>query len=49
MGELGDVLWYLARASMEMGQNLNSIAQANLEKLTARQDRHVLTGSGDNR
>lgn len=45
--EIGDVLWYLARAAEEIGENLEDIAAANLEKLRSRKERGVLGGSGD--
>jgi NTP pyrophosphatase (non-canonical NTP hydrolase) len=47
--ELGDVLWYVARASEELGYHLDDIAQENLDKLDDRKARGVLGGSGDNR
>lgn len=47
--EIGDVLWYCARLSDELGLSLSEIAQANISKLTDRKDRGVLGGSGDNR
>jgi NTP pyrophosphatase (non-canonical NTP hydrolase) len=47
--ELGDVMWYLAVLAYEMDYDLNSIAQINLDKLASRQERGVLSGSGDNR
>lgn len=47
--ELGDVLWYLAVLSRDLGQNLETIAEKNLNKLAARKERGVLAGSGDNR
>ena len=47
--ELGDVLWYLARLCDEMGYDLDSVARRNERKLTDRQERDVLKGSGDER
>jgi NTP pyrophosphatase (non-canonical NTP hydrolase) len=47
--ELGDVLWYVAQIATELGLDLNAIAEENLEKLLSRQQRGVLSGSGDER
>ena len=47
--ELGDVLWYIANLSSELGFDLATIAQMNIDKLNSRKERNVLTGSGDNR
>jgi NTP pyrophosphatase (non-canonical NTP hydrolase) len=47
--ELGDVLWYLAVLANELDYDLNTIAEDNLLKLLSRQERGVLSGSGDNR
>lgn len=47
--ELGDQLWYIAMTAKELGLDLGDIAQGNLEKLSSRKERGVLTGNGDNR
>jgi NTP pyrophosphatase (non-canonical NTP hydrolase) len=47
--ELGDVLWYVALVAEELGLELNSIGQANLDKLASRAERDQLRGSGDDR
>lgn len=47
--ELGDVLWYIAILSDEMGVTLDKVAEMNIYKLTSRKKRGVLSGSGDNR
>jgi NTP pyrophosphatase (non-canonical NTP hydrolase) len=47
--ELGDVMWYLAVLAYELDYDLSTIAQNNLDKLASRQERGVLSGSGDNR
>ena len=47
--ELGDVLWYVAQLASELRLDLDEIAQANLDKLLSRQQRGVLSGSGDDR
>ena len=47
--EVGDVLWYLAALSHDLGFTLSDAARANLDKLRDRQQRGVLGGSGDNR
>ena len=49
VGELGDVLWYLADACSTLGVSLADVAQANLNKLADRKARGVLKGSGDKR
>lgn len=47
--ELGDVLWYLAAVSGELGVSLDEIAKENLHKLASRQERGTLHGVGDDR
>ncbi|RTL05396.1 hypothetical protein EKK58_08250 [Candidatus Dependentiae bacterium] len=49
VAELGDVLWYVARAAAELDVHLSDVAQENVEKLKSRKDRNVLSGEGDNR
>ena len=48
-GELGDVLWYLAQISTELGLSLDEIAEHNIAKLLDRQARGKIHGDGDNR
>ena len=47
--ELGDLQWYIANLAMDLGIDLEDIAAVNIEKLQSRKERHVLTGSGDER
>jgi len=47
--ELGDVLWYLAVLSEDLGYALSDIALLNLEKLSSRKKNGKIKGSGDNR
>ncbi|MFP4598305.1 MAG: nucleoside triphosphate pyrophosphohydrolase family protein [Persicimonas sp.] len=47
--ELGDVLWYVAALSSELGLQMGDIARANVEKLADRQKRGVIHGEGDDR
>ena len=47
--EVGDVLWYVATMSYDLGYSLEEIAVMNYDKLKSRQVRGQLHGSGDNR
>jgi NTP pyrophosphatase (non-canonical NTP hydrolase) len=47
--ELGDVAWYLARLSDELGFKLSDILSVNVAKLEDRKTRGVVHGSGDSR
>lgn len=48
-GEIGDVEWYQANLSEELGLDLDIIRHRNLEKLFGRKERGTLSGSGDKR
>ena len=47
--ELGDVLWYLAMMSHQVGLSLEDVAATNLAKLSGRKERSVIKSTGDNR
>lgn len=47
--ELGDVMWYLSQIATSFGLGLSDIMQANIGKITDRQQRGVIGGNGDNR
>lgn len=49
IAELGDVLWYLSQLANYWGVSFEHIAQQNIDKLSSRQARGVISGSGDNR
>lgn len=49
MKEIGDVLWYCATLSHDLGYTLEEVAQTNVDKLRSRKARHMIGGSGDNR
>lgn len=47
--EIGDVLWYCATLSKDLGYTLDEITEINYQKLHSRQLRGKLGGNGDNR
>ena len=47
--ELGDVLWYLSEPCTQLGVDLNTVAQRNLEKLYGCLERGTMSGDGDDR
>lgn len=47
MLEAGDVLWQLSGLCATMGWKLEDVAQANLDKLTARAEAGTIDGNGD--
>lgn len=47
--ELGDVLWYLAQVSTELGLTLDEVAEYNIRKLADRKQRNTIRGEGDHR
>jgi NTP pyrophosphatase (non-canonical NTP hydrolase) len=47
--ELGDILWFIATISSELGLTLNDIAEANIKKLQSRKLRGTIGGSGNDR
>jgi NTP pyrophosphatase (non-canonical NTP hydrolase) len=47
--ELGDILWHVAAVAIDYGFTLDDVAETNINKLSSRKARNVITGSGDNR
>jgi NTP pyrophosphatase (non-canonical NTP hydrolase) len=47
--EIGDVLWYLAMLSRELGFSFEEAADANVKKLADRAARGVIKSTGDQR
>lgn len=45
--ELGDVLWYIALCADELGSSLETVARANIDKLSARVKNDTIEGDGD--
>lgn len=49
IGEMGDVMWYLAALASELDTDLEAVARHNVEKLESRYARDMIKGAGDNR
>ena len=47
--ELGDILWNVAIIALDHGFTLQDVAEGNVNKLTSREERGTLQGSGDSR
>ena len=47
--EVGDCLWYIAALCRDLNVNMQDVADNNIKKLKDRQERGVLSGSGDKR
>lgn len=47
--ELGDALWYVATTAKELGFDLETVAQMNVDKLQNRAETGTIKGDGDNR
>lgn len=47
--EVGDVLWFCAHLSRQLGSDLEEVAKMNIDKLRDRAMRNVIIGEGDNR
>lgn len=47
--EIGDCLWYIAALCRDLNLDLSQVARENLEKLSDRKERGVLSGNGDKR
>lgn len=47
--ETGDCIWYCAALLRDLGFTMEEACITNLEKLRSRQERNMISGSGDNR
>jgi NTP pyrophosphatase (non-canonical NTP hydrolase) len=48
-GELGDIMWYVARLAHYFDLQMSDILRCNLKKLKSRKERGVLKSQGDKR
>lgn len=49
VGEIGDILWYLAVLSQDLGIDFDEVVTYNVDKLNGRKARGTLRGSGEER
>lgn len=47
--EIGDVLWYIAALTGDLGYSLEDVAKINITKLQNRRKNNTIHGEGDNR
>ena len=47
--ELGDCLWFISQAALDLGYTLEEIAEMNVAKLQKRAAEGTIKGTGDNR
>ena len=47
--EIGDVLWYIAALTNDLGYELDDVAKMNVTKLENRRKNNTIHGEGDNR
>lgn len=47
--EIGDILWMLSAICTEQNWSIQEIARENIKKLTDRQERDIIKGTGDER
>lgn len=45
--EIGDVMWYVSQLCNELGVNLETLCEKNINKLLDRKERGVIKGDGD--
>ena len=49
IGELGDVMWFVAELATLLDVSLEDVMVGNINKLKSRRERGVIHGNGDNR